>query len=66
VLYGARISLIVGFFAMLSSVFIGTVVGLLSGYFGGWIDGLLMRFTDIVISLPTVLLVIAFVACVAN
>ncbi len=62
VLYGARISLTVGFFAMLSSVVIGTIVGLVSGYFGGWLDGLLMRFTDIVISLPTVLLVIAFVA----
>lgn len=61
-LYGTSISLKVGVFAMLSSVFIGTVVGLVSGYFGGWIDGALMRFTDVVISLPTVLLVIAFVA----
>lgn len=62
VLYGTRISLEVGLFAMLSSVFIGTVVGLVSGYCGGWIDGALMRFTDVIISLPTVLLVIAFVA----
>ena len=62
VLYGARLSLQVGFFAMLSSVLIGTTVGLISGYFGGWIDGALMRLTDIVLSLPTVLLVIAFVA----
>ena len=62
VLYGARLSLQVGFFAMLSSVLIGTTVDLISGYFGGWIDGALMRLTDIVLSLPTVLLVIAFVA----
>ena len=62
VLYGARVSLEVGFFAMLSSVVIGTIIGLVSGYFGGWIDGALMRFTDVIISLPTVLLVIAFVA----
>ncbi len=61
VLYGSRVSLEVGLFAMLSSIFIGTIVGLVSGYFGGWIDGALMRFTDVVISLPTVLLVIAFV-----
>lgn len=62
VLYGTRISLVVGFFAMISSVFLGSVVGLISGYFGGFIDGALMRFTDIVMSLPTVLLVIAFVS----
>lgn len=62
VLYGARLSLQVGVFAMLSSVIIGTTIGLISGYFGGWVDGALMRLTDIVLSLPTVLLVIAAVA----
>ena len=60
-LYGARISLIVGVFAMLTAVVFGTTVGLLSGYFGGWVDGALMRFTEIVMSLPTVLLAIALV-----
>lgn len=58
-LNGARISLLVGFCAMLTAVSIGTTIGLLSGFFGGWIDAVLMRFTEIVMSLPTVLLAIA-------
>lgn len=61
-LYGAKISLIVGFCAMLSSVCIGTPIGLLGGYFGGWVDRVLMRLTEIVLSLPTVLLALALVA----
>lgn len=59
VLYGARISLRVAFYAMLTSVSIGTLVGLLSGYFGGWTDILLTRLTETVMSLPAVLLAIS-------
>lgn len=59
VLYGTRISLRVAFYAMLTSVSIGTLVGLLSGYFGGWLDLLLTRVTETVMSLPTVLLAIS-------
>ena len=61
-LYGARISLIVGFCAMLTSVCIGTPIGLVGGYFGGWIDRVLMRLTEVVLSLPTVLLALALIA----
>jgi len=62
-LYGARISVSVGFFAALLTVIIGSLFGLLSGYFGGVIDSVLMRFTDIMLCFPTfflILLVIAF------
>ena len=57
-LYGGRVSLTVGFFSMLVSVALGTVVGTVSGYVGGAVDMLLMRFLDIVMSVPTFLLII--------
>lgn len=57
VLYGGRISLIVGIIAMLISTFIGVVIGTVSGYFGGWVDGILMRFVDILQSIPWMILV---------
>ncbi len=55
-LYGARISLIVGVVAMLTAVVLGTLVGLCAGYFGGWIDLLLMRCTDVMMAVPPLLL----------
>lgn len=57
-LYGARVSLAVALCAMLTSTFIGTTVGLVGGYFGGRVDILLTRFTEIITSLPTILLAI--------
>src|SRR5687768_2040577 len=54
VIWGARISLRVAFYAMLTSVSIGTLIGLLGGYFGGWVDVLLTRLTETIMSLPTV------------
>ena len=57
-LYGGRVSLTVGFFSMLVSVALGTVVGTVSGYVGGAVDMLLMRFLDIIMSVPTFLLII--------
>ena len=57
-LYGGRVSLTVGFFAMLVSVALGTVVGTVSGYVGGVVDMLLMRLLDIIMSVPTFLLII--------
>ena len=56
--YGGRISLIVGFTAALFAAVIGTTVGLVAGYYGGWIDSLLMRTTDSVIALPLLPLLI--------
>lgn len=60
VLYGGRVSLIVGLSAMLASIFIGTLVGVVSGYFGGWVDNLLMRLVEILSSIPWLVLVIVF------
>lgn len=57
-LYGGRISLAVGFGAMLMTVAIGTTIGILSGYTGGKLDTFLMRFTDIFLALPSMLLMI--------
>ena len=57
-LYGGRVSLTVGFAAMLVTVFIGTTIGIFSGYIGGKLDMVLMRFTDIFLALPSMLLMI--------
>ena len=57
-LYGGRISLTVGLCAMLVTIFIGTAIGVISGYVGGTVDMLLMRFTDIFLALPSMLLMI--------
>jgi ABC-type dipeptide/oligopeptide/nickel transport system permease subunit len=63
-LYGARISLIVAFCAMLTAIFIGTTVGLIGGYFGGWVDVALTRVTEAVLCLPTALLAITLLVVV--
>lgn len=62
VLYGARISLSVGFVAVAISVTIGTLVGAVAGYVGGRTDALLMRFVDMVLSFPRLILLIAVIA----
>lgn len=61
-LYGGRISLLVGLVAALGAAVIGTAIGLLAGYHGGWLDGLLMRTTDGVIALPLLPLLIILAA----
>src|SRR5512132_1215778 len=61
-LYGARISLSVGFATVALSLAIGLVAGSLAGYFGGWIDLLLMRLVDMLLAFPGILLAIAFTA----
>jgi peptide/nickel transport system permease protein len=60
--YATRISLLVGFAATAVSTVIGVVLGLLSGYYGGWIDMVIMRFTDMVMSFPYILLVLVSAA----
>ncbi len=62
VLYGARTSLIVAFFATGISVIIGVSVGLVSGFYRGRVDTVLSRFTDIIMSLPVLLLALGLVA----
>lgn len=61
-LHGARISLLVGLVAMMVTMVIGTTVGLAAGYFGGVIDVALMRFTDVMLAFPGLLLAVALVA----
>jgi peptide/nickel transport system permease protein len=56
-LYGARISLTVGFVATAMAVTIGTIVGTVAGIFGGWVDTLLMRTVDILLSIPLFFLI---------
>ena len=58
-IYGIRISMLAGILGSLISAFIGIIIGALSGYFGGKWDSTLMRFTDIVMGFPTLLLLIA-------
>ena len=57
VLYGGRVSLLVGILAMLTSVIIGVVVGTTAGYFGGVIDNILMRIVDIFTAIPWIIMV---------
>ena len=61
-LFGARISLKVGFVAVGIATLIGTIVGLVAGYYGGWLDSLLMRFVDIMFCFPTFFLILAVIA----
>lgn len=61
-LYGARISLFVAVVATSLTLLIGVTIGLCSGFFGGWVDTLLMRATDVVLSFPALLLAIALAA----
>lgn len=62
ILYGARISLSIGFIAVAISVTLGTLIGAVAGYFGGRTDSVLMRFTDMVLSFPRLVLLIMIIA----
>jgi peptide/nickel transport system permease protein len=61
-LYGARISLFIGFVGTAGGVILGTLLGLIAGYFGGWADTLSMRFVDVMYAFPGILLAILIVA----
>jgi peptide/nickel transport system permease protein len=62
IIYGSRISLWVGFFAVLGSVVVGCLLGILAGYYGRWVDGVISRVFDIMLAFPSILLAIAVVA----
>jgi peptide/nickel transport system permease protein len=62
ILYGARISLSIGFIATAISVTLGTLLGAVAGYFGGRVDSLIMRLTDMVLAFPRLVLLIMIVA----
>lgn len=61
-IHGARVSLLVGVFAVLAAGVAGTLIGLVSGYYGGLVDATLMRFMDALISIPPIILAIALAA----
>ncbi len=63
-LHGGRISLVVGLVAMLATVLTGAVIGLTAGYYGGWIDNLIMRFVDTMLCFPQVFLLLVVAAFV--
>ena len=58
IMFGARISLLVGFASIMLAALIGVALGLISGYLGGWLDTVLMRIADIQLSFPTILFVL--------
>jgi peptide/nickel transport system permease protein len=61
-IWGARISLKVGFAATGVAIIIGTILGAFAGYYGGWIDSAIMRFVDIMLCFPTFFLILAIIA----
>ena len=60
ILYGGRVSLTIGLLAVTVAITMGTLVGVAAGYYGGWIDSLLMRFVDALYSFPRLFLLILF------
>lgn len=62
VLYGARVSLIVGFVSVVSSLVIGALLGAVAGYAGRWLDAVIMRVMDVIFAFPSVLLALAITA----
>lgn len=62
IIYGTRISLWIGFAAVAGALAVGTVLGLMAGFFRGWIDNLISRIFDIMLAFPSILLAIAIVA----
>ncbi len=62
IMYGLRVSLYVGFASTILSVIIGFTLGLISGYYGGWIDTIIMRIADIQLSFPAILIALIIMA----
>jgi peptide/nickel transport system permease protein len=65
-IYGGRISISVGLVSAAIAMFLGILVGAVAGYFGGWVDNVLMRFVDIVLSIPAIALLIVVAAIVPH
>lgn len=61
VVYGARVDLTIGFLAMIVPFFVGSFIGLVAGYYGKWVDAVIMRIQDIMTAFPFTILVIAIV-----
>ncbi|HEX5505087.1 MAG TPA: oligopeptide ABC transporter permease [Thermomicrobiales bacterium] len=63
-LYAGRVSLVIGFAAATISIVIGGTLGAISGYFGRWVDSLVMRFTDVVMTFPAIVILLTVAALV--
>ncbi len=61
-LYAGRVSLSIGFAAAMISIVIGALLGALAGFFGKWVDGVIMRFTDVVMTFPAIIIILTIVA----
>jgi len=66
IIYGARVSLSAGFVAVAIAMFLGILFGTVAGFFGGWVDSLIMRFVDIMFAFPALLLAIVIVAVIGQ
>ena len=64
--YGAQVSLLVGFLSALVAIVVGSVLGVLAGYFGGWLDAVISRLMDMLLSFPQLLFIIALVSVMPN
>jgi peptide/nickel transport system permease protein len=65
-LYGGRVSLLIGAFTMMVASVVGTFYGLVSGYFGGWVDAVLMRFVELLLSFPAIFLLLILISFVGG
>jgi glutathione transport system permease protein len=62
IIWGGRVSLMVGFLSVALGAVAGVIIGLISGFFGGWVDGVLMRLMDVLLAFPGIILAIGVVA----
>lgn len=66
IIFGTRISLLVGLSTMLIALTVGCTIGLIAGYYGGWVDNLLMRYIDFQFAFPTIILAVGIIAFVGG
>jgi peptide/nickel transport system permease protein len=66
VIHGTRLAILVGIGGAVIAVFLGTIFGVISAYFGGWVDFILQRFTDALLAFPSLILLLVFVQVVEN
>ncbi|NSC24028.1 ABC transporter permease [Streptomyces albus subsp. chlorinus] len=66
IVYGARVSILVGFLSAFVAVVFGTVLGTLAGYFGGWLDAVISRVMDMLLAFPQLLFIISLISVMPN
>jgi ABC-type dipeptide/oligopeptide/nickel transport system permease subunit len=64
IIFGSRVSLTLGFFTVTLALIVGVLIGSIAGYRGGWVDNILMRFMDVILGFPSLLLAIAIVSVI--